>query len=250
MALYKTRGVVLRRRDLGEADRIVTLLTERFGKVRVVAKGVRKARSRLAGHLEPLNEAEFMLWRREGRDLAIVSGASLLRHHPVLSAHLAAFAAGVFAAELLDRSLEDDEPQPRLYALLHRLLEALRRPEHAPAALLAFTVRAAAALGYAAALDRCAACRGPVEAGGAWLSHAQGGLLCGECAGAASASGERLAPGVMRALKGAAASPPRAADPADATEAVRALDRLLGWHQDRRALKAERMLALLTAGGA
>ncbi|MEK7765036.1 MAG: DNA repair protein RecO, partial [bacterium] len=142
MPLFKTRGVVLRRRDLGEADRLLTLLTRRFGKLKAVAKGSRRARSRFTGHLEPLNEAEFMLWRREGRDLAIVSGATLVEHHPALAAHLPSFAAASFAAELLDRSLEEDEPQPRLYDLLHRLLLSLRRPEHAAPALLAFTVRA------------------------------------------------------------------------------------------------------------
>ncbi len=248
MALHKTPGVVLRRRALGEADRIVTLFTRSFGKIRAVAKGVRKPRSRLAGHLEPLHVAAFVLWRREGRELALVSGADLIERHPEMSADLVAFAAGQFAAELLDKSLPDDEPHPRLYELLIRFVRALKKPEHALPALLAFTVRAAEDLGWAVDAGSCGGCGAAIPSGsGAWLEYREGALSCRDCAAAGTGSGESLSADALRALRSAAAEPPKAVSGpsgiSGASEAVRALDRLLAWHQDRRPLTSVRLLA-------
>ena len=241
MALQKTHGVVLRRRDFGEADRILTLLTRRFGKIKAIAKGCRRPRSRLAGHLEPCQPAEFVLWKREGRDMAIVRSAELLESQRGLSEDFASFAAAQFAAELLDRSLPEDEPQPRLYDLFLRFLRALHRPEHVMPALLAFTVRAADLLGYGLALDECAECHDPLSPDReAWLDVRSGGLLCGRCA--AGVDAELLSPGVLRALRAVSANPPRTAPDAEAEAAVHALDRLLAWHQDRRGLSSGKLL--------
>lgn len=245
MALQKSHGVVLRRRDYGEADRILTLFTRRFGKIKAIAKGCRRARSRLAGHLEPCQPAEFVLWKREGRDMAIVRSAELLEPHRGLSEDFASFAAAQFAAELLDRSLPEDESQPRLYALFLQFLRALRRPEHVMPALLAFTVRAADLLGYGVALDECAACGEHLRADAdVWLDARAGGLLCGRCAEGAGAA-EALAPGVLRALRAVSANPPRTVPETQAEAGVRALDRLLAWHQDRRGLASGRLLGPL-----
>lgn len=251
MALFKTLGVVVRRRDLGEADRLLTLFTRRFGKVRAVAKGCRRPRSRMAGHLEPLNVAEFLLWSRgrprgghlsPGRGLALVRGAELVESHPVLEKDFRVFVAAQAAAEFLDRSLEEDEPQTGLFDLLTRFLRSLARPDHAESSLLAFMVRAAEVLGYAVSLDRCAGCRSRMDgSGAAWLEYTRGGLLCGECA-RAGRTGEELGREVVGALRLAAAHPPRASGPGAAAAAVRALDRLLSFHQDRRPLNAGRLL--------
>jgi len=246
MALFKTHGVVVRRMDLGEADRLLTLFTLRFGKLKAVARGCRKAKSRLAGHLEPLQAAEFMLWRREGRELALIRGAEMLETTRALEGDFHAFAAGQFAAELIDRSLEPEEPQPRLYALLLQLLRALKRPDHVAPALLAFTVRATDLLGYALSLDRCAVCALPLagQASG-WLDYREGGLVCTGCQTSAGRHGEPVSREVVAALRSAAASPPRASGTEAANAGVRALDRLLGYHQDRRALVSERLLDVM-----
>ena len=83
---YKSRGIVLRRTNLGEADRILTILTEKFGLIRVVAKGVRKTLSHLAGHLEPFCVAEFLI--AEGRNLDIITGAEIQKCHLNLRSQL------------------------------------------------------------------------------------------------------------------------------------------------------------------
>jgi DNA repair protein RecO (recombination protein O) len=245
MALFKTEGVVLRRRDLGEADRLLTLFTKRFGKIKAVAKGCRKPKSRLAGHLEPLNVAQFMLWRREGRDLALLRSADMTEMHPVLAGDFRAFAAASAAAELIDVSLAEDEPVPKLYALLSRFLRALKTPEHSTAALLAFMVRATDILGYAMSLETCVGCRARLASGEAWLEYRLGGLLCPECVIGERRAGERVSREVIGAMRSASADPPRAAAGEAATLGVRVLDRLLSYHQDRRVLQAERLLGIM-----
>lgn len=243
MALQKTHGVVIRRLDYGEADRILTLLTRRFGRIKAIAKGCRRARSRLAGHLEPCQAAEFVLWKREGRDLAIVRSAELIEPHRGLSEDFGSFAAAQFACELLDQSLPEGEPQPRLYGLFLQFLRALKRPDHVMSALLAFTVRAADLLGYGLDLDRCAVCGARLTAEGeAWLEVRSGGILCGTCAAEGAGVAELLGPGVLKALRAVSVSPPRTVPDTDAEAAVHALDRLLAWHQDRRPLASGKLL--------
>jgi DNA repair protein RecO (recombination protein O) len=235
VALQKSHGVVLRRRDFGEADRILTVFTRRFGLIKAIAKGCRRPRSRLAGHLEPCQAAEFVFWKREGGGLAIVRSAELLEPQPGLSEDFGSFAAAQFACELLDRSLPEGEPQPRLYLLLLQFLRALKRPEHVLSALLAFTVRAADLLGYGLGLDACAGCGDRLSSDHeAWLE-----VRSGE----GNAASELLAPGVLSALRGVSTNPPRTAPDAEAQAAVHALDRLLAWHQDRRSLASGKLLA-------
>lgn len=241
MSIQKTLGIVVRRRDLGEADRLLTLLTARFGKVKAVAKGSRRTKSRFGGNLEPLAVAEFMLWRREGRDLAIVSGAELVEHFPCLSADLRAFASAQCAAEMLDRSLGEDEPHPRLFSSLVGFLRSLSG-DTASAGLLNFTLSTLVELGYGVRGDRCARCLNalPAEAVPLWMDYPRGGLLCGECARTAGA-GERIAARVSAVLRDASGRG-RDLPEGPATEAVRALDRLLSYHQDRRVMLSPRLL--------
>jgi len=243
VALQKTHGVVIRRLDFGEADRILTILSRRFGRIKAIAKGCRRPRSRMAGHLEPCQAAEFVLWKREGRDLAIVRSAELLEPHPGLAKDFGSFVAAQFACELLDQSLPEGEPQPRLYSLFLQFLRALKRADHVMSALLAFTVRAADLLGYGLALDHCAVCGARLAADGeAWLEVRSGGILCGACAAEGAGVAELLGPGVLRALRAVTVNPPRTVPDTVAEAAVHAVDRLLAWHQDRRPLVSGKLL--------
>ena len=246
MALIKSLGVVIRRRDLGEADRLLTFLTSHHGKVKAVAKGCRRPRSRLGGNLEPLAVSELVLWRREGRDLGVVSGAELVEYFPLLSSDLRAFAAGQFAAEMLDRSLAEGESHPRLFSLLVSFLRSLE-PGGASGELLRFSLKTGELLGYNCRADRCASCSVslPPNPGTLWLEYGRGGVVCSRCMRSASGAGERLSPSVAAALRAAASG--LAIQEGHATEAVRALDRMLGYHQERRPLVSQRLLSALAA---
>ena len=249
MALERTEGVVLRRMDLGEADRIVTLLTRRFGRIKAVAKGCRKPTSRLAGYLEPLSLCSFLLWKREGRDLSLVRSSDLLIPQDRLGTDLGAFAAAQVAAELADAGTPEGEPQPRLYDLLARFLEALGRPEHAFPALSAYALRACEALGYHLDPLVCAGCGNRMSAGEARLSYPGGGMLCPSCASRDAGAGEIVDASSMRALMAAAARPPRAVPAVQAAGAMRVLDRWLAWHQERRPLSSVALLEEVARAG-
>ena len=124
MATYKTRGIVLRRHNLGEADRIITFLTTDRGKLRAVARGVRRIKSRQAGHLELFSETDLML--AEGRNLDIITSARLRVVDDRLTSDLRRLGTAYLMAEMTDVLLDDNEPQADIYASLGAGLAALR----------------------------------------------------------------------------------------------------------------------------
>src|SRR6266550_102570 len=120
---YRAEAIVLRTVDFGEADRILVLFTRHFGKVRVVAKGIRRATSRMAGHAEPLTHATYQLAR--GRELDVLTGAEARAIYPDMRDDLALIAAGWYVAELVDRFTADRVPSAPLFDLLETALRAL-----------------------------------------------------------------------------------------------------------------------------
>ena len=120
--VYKTAGIVLRHRKLGEADKILILFTPNYGKVDAVAKGVRRPTSKLAGHVEPLTHSSFLLAR--GRELDIVTQAETLEPLTPLREDLERVGRALYVAELVDRFTADRQES---YSLFRLLLETLRR---------------------------------------------------------------------------------------------------------------------------
>lgn len=179
MALYREQGIVLRTYKLGEADRIIHLLTQGRGKVRAVAKGLRRTTSRFGGRLEPFSHVDLQLY--EGRNLDIVSQAELLTPHAAVRADYALSACGSAMVEAADRVAQEDERSNPLFLLLLDGLRALARPASDPASTLdAWLLRLAGVAGYHPYLDACAACGAP---GTHAVFHiAAGGVLCPGCA--------------------------------------------------------------------
>jgi DNA repair protein RecO (recombination protein O) len=204
MALYRDEGVVLRVQKLGEADRIITVLTRRHGRVRAVAKGVRRTRSRFGASVEPFSHVDLQLFegRGTGDRLDVVTQAdSLMSYGDRLVADYARYTAGTAVLETAERlTSEEREPSMRLFLLVVGALRALTGggPSDLPArdpglVLDAFLLRAMTVAGYAPALEECARCGapGPHRA----FSVPAGGLVCPACrpAGAASPSPDALA---------------------------------------------------------
>src|SRR5438477_9274575 len=125
--VYKTQAIVLRQRKLGEADKIVTLFCANKGKVDAVAKGVRRTRSRLAGHLEPLTHGSYLV--AQGRELDIITQAETVDGFPGLRGDLERVSRGLYCAELVDRMLPDrSEANPAFRLLLATLTRLDRAP--------------------------------------------------------------------------------------------------------------------------
>jgi DNA repair protein RecO (recombination protein O) len=179
-SLYRVEAVVLRHRDLGEADRVLTLFSREHGKLRASAKGVRKLKSRLAGHVEPLTLASLLLVR--GRSLDIVSQAQALETYARVRGDLLATLHGLHMAELTDLFSEDYEPQPALFALLVDALRRLERGEAQEPLLRAFEMGVLEAAGYKPVLDRCVSCGRSLEGEAGPAFGAQtGGVVCSGC---------------------------------------------------------------------
>lgn len=180
-SLYRAEAIVLRHAPLGEADRLVTLYTKESGKLRASARGARRIKSRLAGHLEPLTHVSLLLVR--GSTLDIVTGAQAIASFAPLREELRGMARGLYAAELVDLFTEEQEPHRALFDLLLETLHLLSAGDGADLLLRRFELQLLGLLGYRPQLAACASCGGPLPAQGPVpFSAPWGGLLCARCA--------------------------------------------------------------------
>jgi DNA repair protein RecO (recombination protein O) len=205
--LYRDDGIVLRTQKLGEADRIITILGRTSGRIRAVAKGVRRTKSRFGARLEPFTHVDLML--HTGRSLDIITQAEVIRPYgEPLTGDYPRYTAGVAMLETAERFTPvEKEPTLRQLLLLIGGLRALTDAEHAPGLVLdAFLLRSLAVAGYAPALTECARCGAPGSApgesgsasGGRRLpafAVAAGGMVCATCRppGAASPAAPTVA---------------------------------------------------------
>ena len=232
MNLYRDDGVVLRVQKLGEADRIVTLLTRRTGRVRAVAKGVRRTRSKFGARLEPFTHVDCQFFA--GRELDIVTQAETVEPYAAtIATDYPRYTAGTAMLETAERlAVEEREPTLRLFLLLVGALRALSEGSHAPTLVLdAFCLRALGQAGYAPSLDACARC----GAGGPhrWFSPAAGGQVCAECrpAGSATASADTVA--LLSALQTGDWATADGSEPRARREGSGLVAAYLQWHLER-----------------
>jgi DNA repair protein RecO (recombination protein O) len=174
--------VVLRTYRLGEADRIVVLLTEHHGKVRAVAKGVRRTASKFGARLEPLSHVALLLWQGRG-ELDIVNQAEVIDHFRTVREDLDRMSWGLSLLEVADQLAQERHADPRLYEMLVRALRALADPGRDPTMVApAFFLKALVLEGAGPVLDACASCgepEGEVEL--VAFDLAEGGALCRRC---------------------------------------------------------------------
>jgi DNA repair protein RecO (recombination protein O) len=171
--LYRDQGVVLRTIKLGEADRIVTLVTEGRGKVRAVAKGVRKTKSRFGGRLEPMTHVAVQMY--EGRELDTITQAETLDHFRSIRDDLDRVARAQALLEVVDQVAQERQANAALYRMLVGALRALAAA-NAPLLVPAFFWKLLALEGFQPILDQCATC-GTEDDLVAFDLH-EGGVLC------------------------------------------------------------------------
>ena len=191
MQQYRDDGIVLRTQKLGEADRIITVLGRTTGRVRAVAKGVRRTKSRFGARLEPFTHVDLML--HPGRSLDVITQAEVIRPYgDPLAGDYPRYTAGVAMLETAERFTPvEKEPALRQLLLLIGGLRALVDREHDPRLVLdAFLLRSLAVAGYAPVLEECARCGAPGN--GALrlpaFAIAAGGMVCATCRPAGAAS--------------------------------------------------------------
>ena len=176
MATYSDEGVVLRTIRLGEADRIVTFATPEHGKVRAVAKGIRKTKSRLAGRLEPLTHVKMMCWR--GRELDVVNQVEAIEHFKAIRGDLDRVPVALTMLEVVDHIALERQPMEQLFRMLVGALRTLEE-RTSPALLGAFLWKLLALEGVGPSLECCAGCGNEVEL--VAFDAGEGGFLCRSC---------------------------------------------------------------------
>lgn len=177
--VYGTEAVVLRRMNLGEADRLLTLFSPDQGKIKAMAKGVRRPGSRKAGHLEPFTRAKLLLAR--GRDLDIITQAEAIDLYPDLQHDLTRLGYAAYVVELLDRFTVQEGESRSLYDLLVGALSRLSEASSADALVRYFELRLLDLVGYRPELSRCLACGSEVQPEAQFFSAQAGGVLCPGC---------------------------------------------------------------------
>ncbi len=230
MALRSDQGIVLRGYPFGEADRVVVILSPNHGKLRTVAKGVRKTKSRFAGRLEPFTHVDLVLY--EGRNLDTITQASVIEVYPHIRSDLDSVLAAGTMVEVVDAVAQEGEPSARLFLLLQRGLRTLDRLGASPDLVTSYLLKLADVIGLAPALDRCALCGRPD--GLLRFSFGAGGAVCDTCR---TEGAFRLRAGLTGYLAHLAAAdldqlPP--ADPALSPEAMGVTRRFVEYHLDRR----------------
>ena len=176
--IYKTRAIVLRARNLGEADKIYTLLTQERGKLDAVAKGVRRAKSHVAGRLEFAAQAYLTMHR--GRHLDVITSAEIVTSRWNVTPP-AAFATAHLLVELVDAFCEPDLALPDIYALLDGALGALAACDEPSIVVPRFELRLLDALGFAPESEGCVHCARSLNGEPAWADLEAGGLACERC---------------------------------------------------------------------
>jgi DNA repair protein RecO (recombination protein O) len=180
--IHRDEGIVLRTYKLGEADRIIVFLTKRRGKVRAVAKGVRKTRSKFGSRLEPMSHVALQLY--EGRELDLVTQVDSIDHFRGLRDDFDRIARASAMLETADQLAQEGEVNPRLFQMLLGALRTLDDSD-SPLVLPAFFWKVLALEGYRPEVDQCVLCGegGPTDASVALVAFdlESGGLLCHQC---------------------------------------------------------------------
>ncbi len=169
----------MRHDPLGEADKILTLYTPYLGKLRIVAKGVRRPRSRLAGHVEPLTRSAMMI--AQGRNLDILSQSHTIDSFVPLKEDLARTSQAIYAAELLGLFTVEEDANSILYQGFLATLEALCGTSEGALVLRRYELQLLDILGYRPELDSCISCNDPIGVPRAYFSPSGGGVVCPGC---------------------------------------------------------------------
>jgi DNA repair protein RecO (recombination protein O) len=181
MPLRESEAIVLRSFPLGEADRLVSFLTRTWGRVRGVARGARRPKSRFGSTLEPLTHIRICYYERETRELVRISSADIVESFLAAQADYDASVALALVAEVTEAVLPDHEPSDAAFRLVLHVARAIRdrRTTGLPLAYFAlWTVRLGGWLGD---LERCSRCRRELAGGAAFGSASSPGLACPKC---------------------------------------------------------------------
>ncbi|MCK4741100.1 MAG: DNA repair protein RecO [Anaerolineales bacterium] len=177
--LYRAEGIVLSRKDFGEADRLLTVFTREYGKLKQIAKGVRRPKSRKAGHLELFTRVQLLAAR--GRELDVITQVEAIETYPQLSKNLQLVGQASYILELVKHFAVQGEVNRELYRLLVETLGRLNSGDPSSKVTRYFELRLLELAGYRPELFRCGHCQLEIRPEAQFFSYIDGGVLCPNC---------------------------------------------------------------------
>jgi DNA repair protein RecO (recombination protein O) len=174
--LYRLQAIVMRRRDMGEADRLLTVFTRDRGKINLLAKGVRRAASRKAGHIEPFTYTDLLVAR--GANLDLVTQAETIASHRHVREDLWLSSLAYYVVELADAFTQDEDPNALLFELLLETLDRLDAGHASNLVVRYYELHMLDLAGYQPQLFHCVQCDQPLQQEVNFLSFERGGCLC------------------------------------------------------------------------
>ncbi len=200
MPTYRIEGIIIKRTDFSEADRILTVFTKDRGKISVLAKGVKKITSKKAGHIDLLNHSLMVV--AEGRNLHILTEAETVDPFRGIKEDLDKSGLGYYIAEFINEFVAEGQTNYSLFRLILMALSYLDGAEddRGPLLVRAFELKALGELGFAPEMRCCVHCGGPLSwGGGNGFSPSLGGVVCGQCIADGFPAGKAVL-GVLRGL--------------------------------------------------
>lgn len=183
---FRTQAIILSRRDFGESDRLLTLLTPGRGKISAIAKGARKPSAKLSGHVELFARSDCLIYK--GRNLDILTQAQLVEPYLGLREDLGRGAYANYVAELLDRFTADEEEESgELFTLLHQTLARIAEAEDPRLAARFFELQLLDLVGFRPELNACVISRAALEPEAQYFSYEEGGVVSRAAAAQVSA---------------------------------------------------------------
>jgi DNA repair protein RecO (recombination protein O) len=185
----RTEGIILRRKDFGESDRILVLFTRKLGRISCIAKGSRKPSSKIAGHLELFMRSSFLISR--GRNLHLITQAEVLDSFDFLRKDLRGIGRGSYLVELVDAVTFEEGSNLKLYELLHTALNALDSGKDPEIVTHFFELHLLGLGGFQPEFFICVECSRKITEQDQYISGELGGVVCPSCAAAPSRTGIR-----------------------------------------------------------
>ena len=232
MGIHTTEAIVLRRYPFRETSVTLTCLTDQFGKLKGLVKGLRAQPNRYRSAMEPMTINRIVFYDTRNSQLHLITQCELLSSLTGLQTDLETMRLAALCMELVDHVVPLEDPQPAIYQLLKQALERLALGEHAPLVRTHFIVRLLRLAGFQPQADMCTGCSIVVRAEGFWSAR-HGGLLCPSCLHE-DPNAETAGSGMLEALETlTAADQPPALDPALLPLLGRRLDEFLRWRLER-----------------
>ncbi len=184
MSITKTEAIVLKSMKFGDTSKIATLYTRDYGKIKVVAKGIRRPKSRLAGSLQTLSHIQIVFYKKKTTEIYLLSSSDTIRSYRSLYKDLNRYVFASASLELLDRLITGEEANPQVFELTQKILTFMEscRESSLEKFFCYYVLKLAHLLGYKPKFDRCINCNKPVKEKFVLFSPEKGGIICKGCA--------------------------------------------------------------------